>query len=178
MPVIDYPDPDRFVAGTVGPPGQRAFFLQARAGRRVTSVSLEKAQVEVLAERINALLDELGTANDLPAAPVDNDPLSSPVEDEFRVSTLSLGWNAETERLVVEAVDSDVSVTPGREEDLVQFADPDATTLRVALTAPMAREFARRSLAAVSAGRPPCPFCAEPLDPSGHVCPRANGYKR
>lgn len=178
MPVIEYPNPDRFVVGTVGPPGQRAFFLQAREGARLTSVSLEKAQVAVLAERINELLDELEITLDLPALPIDNDPLSVPIEDEFRVNTLSLAWNPERNLLIIEAVDSEVSVEPGPDDEVIEVVDPEATTLRVALTAPMAREFARRSLAAVSAGRPPCPFCGEPLDPSGHVCPRANGYKR
>src|SRR6476469_5780606 len=58
MPVIDFDPPDRFVAGTVGPPGQRTFFLQASEGPRVTSVSLEKQQVVVLADRVNDLLDD------------------------------------------------------------------------------------------------------------------------
>ena len=54
--------PERFIAGTVGEPGQRTFFLQARSGPRVTSVALEKQQVEILGERIDELLDELMSA--------------------------------------------------------------------------------------------------------------------
>lgn len=177
MPLIDYPNPDRFVVGTVGPPGQRAFFLQARDGSRLTSVSLEKAQVALLAERINELLDELD-AEDAAAVPVDNDPLSLPIEDEFRVNTLSLAWNDGRRQVIIEAVDSEVSVQPGPDNEMVEVVDPGAVTLRVALSPSMAREFARRGLAAVNAGRPPCPFCGEPLDPAGHVCARANGYKR
>ena len=88
MPVIEYDRPDRFIAGTVGPPGQRTFFLQVSQGRRVTSVSLEKQQVEVLAERVTELLDEVGAAADVPPAPEDNGPLSTPIEDEFRVCLL------------------------------------------------------------------------------------------
>ena len=57
--IHSFDPPERFVAGTVGPPGQRTFFLQARTGARVTSVALEKQQVSVLAERIDELLDEL-----------------------------------------------------------------------------------------------------------------------
>jgi uncharacterized repeat protein (TIGR03847 family) len=41
-----------------------------------------------------------------------------------------------------------------------------------------ARAFARRCARVVSAGRPACPFCGQPLDPTGHICPRANGYRR
>jgi uncharacterized repeat protein (TIGR03847 family) len=51
-------------------------------------------------------------------------------------------------------------------------------SVRVVLSPPQARSFVRRARALVSAGRPPCPFCGGPLDPTGHVCPRANGYKR
>src|SRR5665811_738110 len=58
MPVLEFDPPDRFVAGTVGPPGQRTFFLQASAGSRLTSVSLEKGQVSTLAERVVDLLDD------------------------------------------------------------------------------------------------------------------------
>ena len=51
MPVYAYDPPDRFVAGTVGQPGQRAFYLQATASGRTTSVALEKGQVSQRAAR-------------------------------------------------------------------------------------------------------------------------------
>src|SRR6478609_7112140 len=113
MPVIAYDMPERFVAGTVGQPGDRAFFLQARAGRRVTSVGLEKFQVTLLAERLEELLDEVlrqtGGEGDtvVPAvAPVelqDDEPLDQPIEEEFRVGTMALAWDPDDERVVIEA---------------------------------------------------------------------------
>ncbi|KNX37055.1 DUF3090 domain-containing protein [Luteipulveratus halotolerans] len=179
MPVIEYDRPDRFIAGTVGPPGQRTFFLQVSQGRRVTSVSLEKQQVEVLAERVNELLDEVGAAADVPPAPEDNGPLSTPIEDEFRVGTLSLAWESDLAAVVIECHDGQVELEPTDEGDeLVEVTPPDSSVLRVVITAADAREFARRSLAAVAQGRPPCPFCGGPLDADGHICPRANGYRR
>ena len=54
-----YDAPDRFVAGTVGQPGERTFFLQAREGNRITSVACEKQQVSVLAEHLDRVLDEI-----------------------------------------------------------------------------------------------------------------------
>ncbi len=179
MRLLEFEHPDRFVAGTVGAPGARTFFLQAVQGRAVVSVSLEKEQVSVLAERVNDLLDEVDATADVPEAPQDNEPLSSPIDDEFRVSTMSLAWEADREVVIIECHDREVALEPdesGRE--LVEVTDQDASLMRVVLRPELAREFARRSLAAVASGRPPCPFCGDPLEPSGHVCPRANGYRR
>ena len=107
MGLVEFDPPDRFVAGTVGPPGQRTFFLQASEGRRLTSVSLEKQQVSVLADRINDLLDSYagGEGADHAAAEVvDNAPLDTPIEDDFRVTTLSLAWDEGRQVVVIEAL--------------------------------------------------------------------------
>ena len=53
---------------------------------------------------------------------------------------------------------------------------PDA--LRVFLSPAGARAFATRAERVVGAGRRLCPLCTQPLDASGHVCPRQNGYRR
>jgi hypothetical protein len=151
--------PDRFVAGTVGQPGNRTFYLQAVHDKRVVSVILEKQQVAVLAERIAALLLEINRRFGTPVPPEtdveDLSPLVTPVDAEFRVS--------ETE--------FDASVVLDDAED-----GPDA--VRVFLTPESARQFATRSNRVISAGRPPCPLCDEPLDPEGHICVRTNGYRR
>jgi uncharacterized repeat protein (TIGR03847 family) len=109
--IYSYDPPERFIAGTVGEPGQRTFFLQAAGGARTTSVALEKEQVAVLAERMEELLDEVlrrtgGTAQVPAVAPVDlvdEGPLSQPIEEEFRVGALTLAWDGDTERVVIEA---------------------------------------------------------------------------
>lgn len=179
MPLIEYLRPERFIAGTVGPPGQRTFFLQAVDGRRVTTVSLEKQQVEVLAERIGELLDEIPAAADVSPAAEDNEPLTTPIDDEFRVATLSLTWDSDAELVVVECYDTQVELEPDEEgEGVIEVTPPDSSQLKVGIGAAAAREFVRRALATVAQGRPPCPFCGGPLDPTGHVCPRSNGYQR
>ncbi|MFP5252361.1 MAG: DUF3090 domain-containing protein [Actinomycetes bacterium] len=179
--------PERFVAGTVGPPGQRTFFLQARAGARVTSVALEKQQVAVLAERIDELLDELlrtgASEATIPAvAPVDledSEPLEQPIVEEFRAGTMTLSWEAADERVVVEVFPytEEAVVEPGTPEEEIDEPEPEEL-LVVRLSAAQARAFSKRAQAVVAAGRPPCPFCGGPVDPAGHLCPRANGFRR
>ena len=99
--------PDRFVAGTVGEPGQRTFFLQARKASQVVSVVLEKVQVQVLAERLDQLLDELEERGVTEAtseeAGADTGPLDEPLVEAFRATTLTLGWDADAGLVLVEA---------------------------------------------------------------------------
>jgi uncharacterized repeat protein (TIGR03847 family) len=187
-PVIhSYDPPERFIAGTVGQPGQRTFFLQARAGTRVTSVALEKQQVAVLATRIEELLDEVMQASGgeapVPAvAPVDledAEPLEQPIVEEFRAGTMTLSWDAADERIVVEVFPftEDSVVAPDQPEEEIEEPEPEELFI-VRMPAGLARAFSKRAQAVVAAGRPPCPFCGGPLDPEGHLCPRANGFRR
>lgn len=177
--IHSYDDPRRFVAGTIGMPGERTFYLQAVTDSQVTSVSLEKSQVSLLADRLDDLLEEVArrfaVSSEGSERYDDNRPLTMPVEDEFRVGAMSLGWDEGSDRIVLEAhAVADGATPPELTED-----DPDAAdTLRVRIPAAQGAAFVRRARALVSAGRPPCPFCLQPLDPQGHVCARANGYRR
>jgi uncharacterized repeat protein (TIGR03847 family) len=173
--------PDRFVAGTVGQPGNRTFYLQAVHDARVVSVELEKQQVAVLAERIGALLIEVNRRFGTPLPPdtadvADLSPLVTPVDAEFRVGTMGLGWDSEAESVVVELLA--VTETEFDASVVLDDAEEGPDAVRVFLTPESAREFANRSVRVISAGRPPCPLCDEPLDPEGHVCVRTNGYRR
>jgi uncharacterized repeat protein (TIGR03847 family) len=190
MPLVHrYDPPDRFVTGTVGPPGQRTFFLQARAGTRLTSIALEKQQVEALSERVDELLDELMSSDAgqtgavIPAvAPhelADTAPLDQPIEEEFRAGTMTLSWDTGAERIVIEVFPYSEAavVSPEQVDEDLEEPEPDEIFL-VRLTAGAARAFVERSRQVLGAGRPDCPFCAEPIDPDGHLCVRANGFKR
>ena len=181
MPVIhEFDPPERFVAGTVGEPGARTFFLQARAGQRVVSVALEKQQVAVLAERIDELLDEVmaSTGNEtlIPAvAPMvldDAEPLEQPIDEQFRAGTMTLSWDPGIARVVIEVF----PLTEAPEEE-DEEAEP-AEVFLVRLEAGPARAFVKRAELVIEAGRPDCPFCGNPIDPDGHLCVRANGFRR
>ncbi len=165
-----FDEPDRFVAGTVGAPGDRAFFLQARQGNALVSVGLEKVQVMALAQRLDDLLDAVEAPAD--ATSTDDEHLEEPVVELFRVGAMSIAWDGATEAVVIEAQ------TPTEDGEYVEVGDdaedgPDL--LRVRIDADAARGFVRRAASLVAAGRPTCPFCGEPLDPQGHFCQRANG---
>src|SRR3954449_6442059 len=191
-PVVHrFDPPERFVAGTVGEPGQRTFFLQARDGMRVTSVALEKQQVQILGERIDELLDELMAAGGIaslipaitPVEQVDAGPLDQPIVEEFRAGTITLSWDADDERIVVEVFPVvEVAIPIEADEDALvdlPIEEPEPEELFVVrLTPTQARIFATRAASVVSAGRPACQFCGGPVDPAGHLCPRANGFRR
>jgi uncharacterized repeat protein (TIGR03847 family) len=174
--------PDRFVTGTVGEPGDRTFYLQASEDVRTISVAIEKQQVAVLAERLGSLLEEVANRfgadipEDAPAELVDVDPLEVPLEEEFRVGTMGLGWDADSSAVVIELL----AITEGEVDETVVLDDTDEgpDAVRVFLSPVAARAFAERADRVINAGRRPCPLCAEPLDPAGHICPRQNGYRR
>jgi len=178
--VYAFEPPERFVAGTVGPPGERTFFLQARGGGRLVSVVLEKVQMALLAEKLEELLTEAHRrfGIELPAAEdetPDNEPLEAPVDEEFRVGTLGLAYDVDTATVVIEAIatgDGELEAEPEEEDN------DELDRLRVRLTPAATRSFIERAKRVIAAGRPPCPLCGQPLDPTGHLCPRHNGYHR
>ncbi|MCH1866839.1 DUF3090 family protein [Nocardioides sp. CFH 31398] len=187
-PVVhSFDPPERFVAGTVGEPGARTFFLQARSGVQLVSVALEKQQVQALAERVDELLDEVMNASTadtvVPAvAPLDLEdtaPLEQPIEEEFRAGTMTLSWDPEDTRVVIEVFPySDAAVVrPDQGEEEVEEPEPEEVLL-VRLAPGAARAFVKRAEQVLEAGRPACPFCGHPMDPDGHLCVRANGFRR
>lgn len=177
--VHSFDPPTRCVVGTVGGPGERTFFLQVQDADRIISVILEKDQVRILAERMNDILDQVAP-DTVASTPIDDAPLAQPILAEFRIGVLGLAWDDEDNRIVIEAGSRVVEL--GDVEDLLALESNEEEEtnemLDIRLTVDMARDFVERSLRVVKAGRHPCPFCGNLLDPTGHICPRANGYKR
>ncbi|EYR62974.1 hypothetical protein N866_03995 [Actinotalea ferrariae CF5-4] len=182
--VHEFDWPDRVVVGTVGRPGERTFYLQARTGARSIGVVLEKEQSAMLAERIDQLLDALSadpaSGVSVPArAPVeliDDDPLDQPVEEQFRVGTMRLSWDPRTAQVVLEAYPLPLPQDEDEDDDGPE-PDDDGPDEMLLLRIPVgtARAFAQRTRQVVHAGRPPCPLCGQPVDPDGHVCALPDG---
>ncbi|MBC7290398.1 MAG: DUF3090 domain-containing protein [Actinotalea sp.] len=179
-PVVhEFDWPDRVVVGTVGRPGERTFYLQARTGARSTSVVLEKEQSAVLADK----LDEMLTALDAdpasgvsvpattPAELIDDGPLDQPVEEEFRVGIMRLGWDPRTAQVVLEAFPLPDEADDDALEPDADGTDEPAEVLVVKIPVGTARAFVQRTRQVVRAGRPTCPHCGQPVDPDGHACP-------
>jgi len=166
----EFTTPERFVAGTVGEPGERAFYLQIRSNARLFSVAVEKAQVQAISARLEVMVAEIRKSNPLmiiEKLPIDDAPLESPIDAEFQIGAMSLAWDEESKLICVELFEL--------EDD---EEDAEGEVVEIDITVAMAAAFAARSKAVVNAGRLPCPFCGIPIDPRGHLCPRANGYRR
>ncbi|MET0929614.1 MAG: DUF3090 domain-containing protein [Aeromicrobium sp.] len=182
--VHEFDWPDRLVVGTVGNPGERTFYLQARTGRRMVSVALEKEQSAALAERIEEVLDELmaedGNPFSVPAITpeglVDNDPLDQPVDEEFRAGSMSLGWDPTTAQIVVQAYP--IIEVEAEELEVIDLdeIEPDEVLL-VRIPVGTARAFAKRTREVVGAGRPLCTLCRMPMDSADHICTLPDGFR-
>jgi uncharacterized repeat protein (TIGR03847 family) len=175
--IIQLDDVDGLGAGAVGQPGQRAFYIQARTEHTQLTVLVEKEQVELLATEAVAFLDQI--ADKYPELPFDLPPTQSSLREPtvplFRARLIGLGFDTERELVLIE-----LRERPEDEED-VEAVDPDdlATedegyVARIYATRAQVRAMAARGAEAVAGGRPPCPLCEQPMDPSGHRCPRWN----
>jgi uncharacterized repeat protein (TIGR03847 family) len=160
MSSFDLPAPDVFTTGTVGAPGQRVFYLQARDGELVVTVRCEKQQVAALADYFAGLLDDLEPA---PYGVAASDlRLTEPFEEIWTVGPIGVAYDEPSDRIVVVL------------EELVDEEVEEGASVRVRLNRAQVSAFVRHAREIVSAGRPPCRFCGLPLDPEGHACPRMN----
>ena len=158
--IILFDPADRFIVGTVGVPGERTFYIQARDRSRLVSVSLEKAQVAALADRILQILREVRS--------------SEPLTNFERV-----GLAYVSDRRLIEIDMQAIAESQFESDELLEIdTDGDQDILRVLIPLGYAESFAKRANIVVGAGRVPCPFCGGPIDPAGHLCPRSNGYRR
>ena len=187
--ISNFNAPDRFIAGTIGEPGHRAFFLQARQGGAIVSVAAEKTQVAVLAANLAALLDTLaergveGIPPDAGDRPIDDEPLGEPLVEAFRIGAMTIGWDSASKMVVIQA--AALTADEGDDEESASIvnaviADDDAADgpdlIRVRLSPAEIRAFVARTAMVISGGRPLCPRCGQPLDPQGHICTRPTAY--
>jgi uncharacterized repeat protein (TIGR03847 family) len=167
-----FDQPDRFIVGTIGAPGEREFYFQIRQKNTLVSLATEKSQAMALAERITTIIREIKKSAPLSAvnpAPIDDQPLELPLDSEFIVGAIGIAFDPSL-------LEIEISFRGENEDE--SDDDESGPAVEVHLDLSMALAFAQRTMALVAAGRPLCPFCTSPIDPKGHLCPRANGYRR
>lgn len=174
-----FKDISRFTVGTIGQPGDRTFFLQVRSTNALISTSIEKSQVAAISERLRYMLKEIRVAHPMSPKPTltrDSLPLETPVLDEFRVGSIAIFYDEENEMIQIDLRELNLGDDEDEDGDM-PFLD-NVEILRIFITPTQANIFQDRAELVIAAGRQPCPFCALPIDPQGHLCARANGYRR
>ncbi len=169
---------ERFTVGTVGVPGERTFFIQFKSGNELLSTSLEKSQVAAMSERLQYMLKEIRQVHPLSPRPQlqrDSLPLENPVLDEFRVGSIAIFYEEKSERIQIDLRELIFNESDS-DDDLHSLEN--VQMFRLFITPTQALIFHDRAELIIAAGRQPCPFCGLPIDPQGHLCARANGYRR
>jgi uncharacterized repeat protein (TIGR03847 family) len=175
------PDPieldsiDALGAGAVGEPGQRAFYIQARSESAQLTVLVEKEQVALLAAEAVAFLDRIADQypEDLIRLPEAAAELHEPTVPLFRARMIGLGFDPERELVLIELREH--SDDDDEDDDAPPVAErEEGYVARIYATRPQVRAMAAHGAGVVAAGRPLCELCSQPLDPSGHRCPRWN----
>jgi uncharacterized repeat protein (TIGR03847 family) len=176
---FDMPSPERLTVGAEGEPGHRMFFLQAREGAEVVTLKMEKVQVAALGAWIAKTLEELPALGHLPEDDeLEPEPFTEPA---WAVGSLGGSYDADTDRIMLIAAeltdDDETEESEDEDDDDVELILGRGATARFLATREQMAALAIRATRLVEAGRPPCPLCGYPLDPSSHQCPRTNGYR-
>ena len=156
----DLSHPERITVGAVGPAGSRLFLLQCRQGPVLLTLKIEKQQVAVVADYLARIVRDQQRPGHLP----DGLPLEEPAEPAWVVGTVGVSYDEVEDRITLVI------------EELVPD-DESGAIARLSITREQAAAFAIEATRLVESGRPPCPLCGSPLDPSGHECPRTNGHR-
>jgi len=173
---IEFRSVTHITAGTEGQPGNRVFFLQISDGERLVSVKLEKQQVQALAHYLRGVLDE----SDPPITTEGLEPLPiiEPIIPNWVVGQIAVGVDSAGHEVVL-VIDELVEEEPDEmTEDLFteDFFDSitDGARIRAHIKMAQAARFVATAEELMTKGRPPCRLCGQPVDPSGHACPRLN----
>jgi uncharacterized repeat protein (TIGR03847 family) len=163
---------DRITVGTIGEPGSRTFYLQARGGDELVTIVVEKQQVQLLTASILELLADLELET---AVGRDIDlELEEPVDPMWRAGKLSIGYDEEGQRFVLEIEEFIPEMEP--DDPQAALGEPMPDVVRLGATSEQMLALSRHGAVVVDRGRPTCQFCGNPMDAEGHACPAMNGH--
>ena len=167
---------DRITADAIGEAGMRTFYLQARAGDELVTLIVEKEQVRLLATSVLELLADLPLETETGGD--EELDLEEPIEPRWRAGRLSIGFDEEQDRFLLEITEFDPEIDEEDEGDPRSFREGEPKTIRLWATRAQMLAFARHGTESVERGRPTCPLCGNPMDPEGHACPATNGHRK
>ena len=168
---------DRFIVSAIGEPGQREFFIQVRSAEGINTIGVEKEQVRALIIRLEELVTDLRRSGQISKESgrgnlvIDNDPLELPIENDFDVGVIGINWINNQIEIVFQAISS-------QDEILLDDFDAGPDQIIIKCEIGLAMAFCTRGKNLIASGRSACPFCGLPINMDGHLCPRANGYRR
>lgn len=159
-------------ADAIGKPGERVFYIQASKEGTLTTVLIEKAQLQTLVMGVEQFLEEIHREyKNIPEDTADYNEdemhILSPVDPLFRVGEIGLGYDFSEDQIVLLA----------REIQLEGQTEDELSVIRFWCTRSQIRALSVWSMLVINRGRPICPQCGEPMDPDGHFCPKKNGHK-
>jgi uncharacterized repeat protein (TIGR03847 family) len=157
-------DVQRVQVEALGEPGQRRFRMMALIDGETYIVWMEKQQLQALGLAIEQLLEQVPDADESLEDSGSITEFDDNTTNQFRVGRIELGYDTVSERVVVSAY------------DLQQEDDEDAANLVLRLNLWQSAELSTDAATVVSAGRPRCPLCGNPVERDGHVCPQQNGH--
>jgi uncharacterized repeat protein (TIGR03847 family) len=167
---------DRITAGTIGEPGSRAFYLQARGGGDLVTILVEKQQVQLLSASILELLADLELETG--TGPGDDElDLEAPVDPMWRAGRLSIGYDHDRDLFVLE-IEELLPESEGDDDGPDDSSDARPELVQLAATREQMFALSRRGAAVAEQGRPTCQFCGNPMDTEGHACPAMNGHSK
>jgi uncharacterized repeat protein (TIGR03847 family) len=164
---------DAISVAAIGEPGHRRFFLLASGQGRTLTLACEKSQIQALVARLHQMMETQGIETEAPAGA---DPGLQPGEPEWQVGEMGLGYHEGRQMFVLVASQGAQAEAAGSEA-AGEAAGEDAPSVRFWLSHRQAADFSRQAEQVMSAGRPLCPRCGLPMDPSGHPCPVSNGAR-
>lgn len=190
---FELPEVEWVTVGTVGEPGHRTFYLQARQDDQLVTLKLEKQQVAAMSQFLGEILSDLPSPEVGAGAADEKGDLVEPVLAEWAVGALQLAYDGGADRIVILAEELGQPEEEPDDEDLEALAagidEPDLGAAaaglgaseehaigRIGITRQQAAGIAKRGWDLVGAGRPVCALCGHPIDPEGHACPRTNGH--
>ena len=101
---------------------------------------------------------------------------SSPQEESWQGGEVNIDYKAGQMFLSHDRESNSFYLQAHERESEEEAQEGEAESVSFWITMTQATSLAEESLQICAAGRPTCFLCGQPINPDGHICPRANGH--